>query len=62
MVRHAIARHCRNRNQFVHDSRRDGFARKRRGCALAGPSKRGCEGAGKYYNYMKKQQKKTARI
>jgi hypothetical protein len=57
-----MARHCRNRNWFVHDISCHGFALKQRKRAPARDLNATAKTAGKYYNHMKKQQKKTATI
>jgi hypothetical protein len=57
-----MARHCGNSKWFVHDSDYPGFALKQRKRAPARGPNTTAKTAGKYYNHMKKQKKKTARI
>jgi hypothetical protein len=57
-----MTQHCGQRNQFVHDNDRGGFAPKRLGRAFSGALNAAAPVAGKYCNHMKNKQKKTARI
>src|ERR1700676_4435588 len=55
MIRCAMTRHCGQRNPFVHDNDRGGFALKRRECAFSGDLNAAAPVARKYYNHMKNQ-------